>query len=82
MEEVIIEVILAHATRQCHRSTICILLSDLTNRTNSTNSINSSNSTNISNSTGTIVIMEVILVLGTCYVPQQLHKQQIVPSAQ
>ena len=31
MEEVIIEVILAHATRQCHRSKLCILLSDLTN---------------------------------------------------
>ena len=66
MEEVIIEVILAHATRQC--SNICILLSDLTNRTNSTSSTNSTNSTNSSNSTGTIVILEVILVLGTCYV--------------
>ena len=31
MEEVIIEVILAHATRQCHRSKLCILLSELTN---------------------------------------------------
>ena len=66
MEEVIIEVILAHATRQCHRPTIFyIFLSDLTNRTNSTSSTNSSNSSNSSDCTGTIAIMEVILAHAT-----------------